>query len=477
MNRETNYHDLNILSKNWAKIRKVIIKILRKRAKKTIDITHSVPMVFDRDLVLGTGKWGLVVGLPSLEEIVIKITTDPFEWYLMELIMQDDELRNHPAVPFTIGTSVLDMKSNGMPLYLIVRENLHIGIPLNLSNPLIRMKDMLIDQFVSPMEDIENEVASILNKNKNLNLIEVSMFYSLMNGEIKKQIGKAKAKLPRVSKDSKFYNVLDFQKKLLDRGIALIDIHVNNLGTRQFSNLNKLFNGVGKLDMENVVISDLGMAYGTPIFLQAGMAYKDVETMIKHLAGILKDYSESRASDLGIRRSNPALYSVKSVQEDLIFCCQEANLKIENVLFDIKSNIHIDKIVANLMKMIPRSHLDVNTVAFVIKGELIAIIKQWIAPYDALEIDDKNIYVKCFVDSIKNGMAKCRLSHDLSFNDEAPVGCFVIPQTNQLAEDVLNFFKSDLKRRSSKMSVQHIPLIYLNTMNGVEYENIQGIGT
>jgi len=475
MSKGLSREDIDILAENWSKIRKIVIKLIKKRAKSTIDVAHAVPMTFDRDLILGHGKWGLVVGMPSLEEIVIKLTTDPFEWYLMDLIMHDDELRNHPAVPFTLGTAVLDLKSKDMPLYLIVRENLHIGIPLNLSNPLVKMKDILIRDFVDPMENIEHDVAEMLNKRGNISLLDISVLHSLMNGEIKKQVGRIKAKLPRVAAGSRFFNVLDLQKKLLDRGIALIDIHVNNLGTRQFKNLNRLFDDVGRLDMENVVISDLGMAYGTPIFLQSGMIYKDIEDMVTHLASILVEYSDQRPTMRGVRRSNPALYSVESICSDLIACCQDANLNLTNVLLDKKSNIHIDRIVSNLVKLVPQMHLDAITVAFVIKNELISIIKAWINPHSVLEISDNSIGLRCYVDAIQNGSVRCRLAHDLMLTDEAPIGYFVIPQSQRLAEELLNFYTSTQKRRSSKVSVQHIPLSYLSTLNGASYESIQGI--
>ena len=475
MSKNLSSSDVGVIVKNWSNIRKVINNILKKKLKDTSDLKHLVPMSFDKELVLGYGKWGLVVGLPALSEVVVKITTDPFEWYLMDIIMQDEYLRNHPAVPYTLGTAVLDIKSREFPLYLIVRENLRIGIPLNVSNPLVRMKNTLIQDFIGPMEDIEQDVADVLNKKNNLTLLEVSVIYSLMAGEVRKQLSKIKTRLPKLTPKSKFNNVLDLQKKLLDRGIALVDIHVNNLGTRQYKNLNKIFKDVGKLDLENVVMSDLGMAYGTPVFLESGMAYKDLEEMIVHLASILKDYTAQRYTESGIIRNNPMIYSVDSIINDLIDCCQDANLNLNNVLLDNKSGVHLDNIVNNIMKMFPKMHLNDITVAFLVKNELISVIRHWIDPFCVHTFDEHELHIKCYVDSIKNGMARCRLAHDLSFEDEAPIGLFSIPQDQDVAQTILDFFMNDKKRKSLNTTVQHIPIEYLNTLNGVKYEIITDV--
>ena len=224
--------DLKILAQAWPKIRKIATKLIKNKVQdKVIDAKSCIPMTFNKDLVLGHGKWGVVLGLPSLEEVVIKITTDPFEWFLIELLMQDEELRTHPAIPYIIGTAVLDVFQDELPCYLIVRENLKIGIPLPTSSPLLKMRDMLLQDFVDPMEEIEHELSEVLKYKKDLNLLHITTTYSMIAGEIKKQVSKIKTRIPKVNQSSKFYWVIDFQKKLLNKGIALVDIHPNTLGT------------------------------------------------------------------------------------------------------------------------------------------------------------------------------------------------------------------------------------------------------
>jgi hypothetical protein len=125
--------------------------------------------------------------------------------------------------------------------------------------------------------------------------------------------------------------------------------------------------------------------------------------------------------------------------------------------------------------MVPQMNLSDIMVAFLVKNELISVIKHWIDPYCVHSLDESNLYIRCYVDSIDRGMARCRLSHELSFEDEAPIGLFTIPQTHELAETVMNFYLSPKKRMGTSNSVQHISISYLTTLNGVIYENIQGI--
>jgi hypothetical protein len=470
MSKRLSSDDIGVLIDNWEDIRKLVNDILKNKLKNKAMLKGLVPIEFDEDLVLGYGDWGLVMGLPGLVEIVLKITTDPFEWYLTNIILQDIELRKHPAIPYTLGTAILSIRSKNFPLYIIVRENLAVGISLKPNNPMIKMKDALINEFINPLQEIEQNIADVMNKRDDLklNLLEISVIHNMMNGEVKNLTNNIKKKLPKTQPNSKFNKVLDLQRKLLDRGIALVDIQSNNLGFRQHRNLNRIFKDVGNLDMECVVVSDLGMAYGTPVFLGSGMIYRDLDEMIGHISSIMGDYgSESQSI-----RKNPGEYSIESILMELIGYCQKANGKVKNVLLENKSNNYIGKLVSKITKMIPSTNLSDVNVDFLVENELISVIKHWIDPICVQIFDGSEIHIKCYVDSIKNDIALCRLAHDLSFEDESPIGMFSIPYDMGIAHTILDFFMNDKKKKISTMIQQNIPLVYLNTLNGVKYESI-----
>ena len=464
--------DLKILAQAWPKIRKIATKLIKNKVQdKVIDAKSCIPMTFNKDLILGHGKWGVVLGLPSLEEVVIKITTDPFEWFLIELLMQDEELRTHPAIPYIIGTAVLDVFQDELPCYLIVRENLKIGIPLPTSSPLLKMRDMLLQDFVDPMEEIEHELSEVLKYKKDLNLLHITTTYSMIAGEIKKQVSKIKTRIPKVNQSSKFYWVIDFQKKLLNKGIALVDIHPNNLGTREFD-VTEIFEPDREPQMDCVVISDLGMAYGTPIFLQAGMAYKDFDSMMEHFVKILKEYTEEQKTFY--TRSNP-MYSVDFIKEEIRSCCSDANHYLSNVLVDESCHQEIHKVVGKILSMTPQMHISAESIKLTIKNEVSTLIQEWIEADIILDENDSGLEVKCYVDEIANGLVKCRVSTELSYDDPAPIAKFHIPKNHSLYQKLkVNLEKSSERgaRKSQNSFVQYIPEALLVEMNGVPYEKI-----
>lgn len=463
--------DLNILAKSWPKIRKIATKLIKSKAQEKIDVKSCIPMTFNKDLVLGHGKWGVVLGLPSLDEIVIKITTDPFEWFLIEMLMQDEELKTHPAIPYIIGTAVLDIFQDELPCYLIVRENLKIGIPLPASSPLLKMRDMLLQDFVDPMEEIEHELSDVLRYQKDLNLLHITTTYSLVAGEIKKQVSRIKTRIPKVSQSSKFYWVIDFQKKLLNKGIALVDIHPNNLGIREFD-VTEIFEHDREPKMDCVVISDLGMAYGTPIFLQSGMAYKDFNSMMDHFVKILKEYTEEQKTFHA--RSNP-MYSVDFIKEEIRSCCSNANHYLSNVLVDQGSHHEIHRVVGKILVMIPKMHISAESITLTIKNEVSSLIQNWIEADIILDETSTGLDLKCYVDDISNGLVKCRVTTDLSYEDLAPIGKFHIPRNHSLYQKLkVNLEKSSERgaRKTQNTFVQYIPEALLVEMNGVPYEKI-----
>jgi hypothetical protein len=470
MNTNIDPNDIGTLEDNWPGIRKVALKILKKRLKSDIELSTCLPMRFDRDLILGNGKWGVVIGSPTIEEIVIKITTDPFEWFLIEMLLNDPDLCDHPALPITIGTSVLDMKHKELPLYMIVRENLQIGIPLAHSNPLVRMKELLLYDFVQPMEQFEIKIAEYLNRNQNTNLLEVSLIHSYMNGEVKRQITKIKSKLPKVNKDSKFLQLIDFQKKLLDKGIAIVDIHVNNIGFRKYNNLHKLFEDVPRTDMNCVVVSDLGMAYGTPIFLQSGMVYKTFDEMISHLSTILMDYTEFKRTRKS--RYNPANISASLFIDELRSCCEDANMRGTNVLTDPLCMRNIDQLTNATLELMPKIDMPVSVVKLNIRNEFVNIIKEWIDIERIIGHNGDKLLFKCYITKIEKGICHCIFSKELSHEKDQPIGLFCTEASSSTTTKILMLAENMQKQVSTRTVKIQVQTEFLLKLNGVLYDKI-----
>ncbi len=467
MSKRISLDDIGFLTENWPVIRKSINNIVRKKIKDTKNIRSLIPLDFDESLILGAGMWGLVIGLPNMKEIIVKLTTDPFEYHLTNIITQDKILNKHPAIPYTLGTGSLNIKNKNFPLYLIVRENLQVGVHLSVTNPLKRMEKILIEDFIWPVQEIEKNIASSISKRNGqaLSLLDISLIHSLVSGEIGNQIIKIKSKLPKPIKRSKFNNVLDLQKKLLDYGIAFVDITENNLGTRIPGNLSKIFKDVGKRDLENIVVSDLGMAYGTPIFFDSDMGYKDLDEMIDHILGIFGDYGDEETT-----RQNPAPYLVSDLIEDMVDSCHVANLVLSNVLLNKDSQVIIDKAVAKIMDILPSSRLSSSSVSFLIKNKLISVIKHWIDPLCVFDFDNYQIYVRCYIDFIDDKFAGCRIFRELSLSDESPIGLFEIPFDSDIAQVLVDHFTQD--KTNQKQDVSHdfrISLDYISAMNGIPF--------
>lgn len=476
--------DLTVLDESWHKIRKAAVKIIRtKLHDETILVENMIPMHFSKDLILGNGKWGIVLGIPAIPELVMKITTDPFEWFLIEMLKQDKDLAYHPAIPFTVGTAVLNIKVDDMPLYLIIRENLRIGIPLDRTNPLLKAKKILIEDFIVPMEEIEEYLANVINKRKDdINLIEVSVIYGIISGEIKKQISKITAIMPDVSERSEFYWVLDFQKRLLEKGIALVDIHPNNLGTREFDVPYYIKQGTvsGK---GCVVISDLGMAYGTPLFLEKGLLYKNIEEMLTHFVKILTSYSDLKKTTYHQNvLENPAEIQADALSSELIdftyeeirFACTEANNKLANVLMDPEIDMRVSVIAGKIMNLVPLMHISANLIIFTLKNHVASIINEWIEKDLVLEENDTSVSLKCFIDSVRGNLAKCTITDEFFVDDHRPIAVFEIPKEDLTSKSVKESFSEHMDRKKRlgdfEGSIQYLPLNYLKKMNGVSYE-------
>ena len=485
MQNKVTKEDLRILDEIWSKVKKATIKIIKERLKdkEDIDLNHMIPHDFARNLILGNGKWGIVLGIPAIPELVIKLTTDPFEWFLIEMLRQDKELEYHPALPFTVGTAILDVKLDDMPLYLIVRENLIIGVPLDKTNPLTKAKDTLISDFIEPMEEIEEEVASALRKRMLLSLLDVSTAYSIISGEMKRQLVKALAKLPIITKESEYYWVLDLQKKLLERGIALVDIHPNNLGRREYEVpyyvKNDLTTGRGC-----IVVSDLGMAYGTPIFLEKGMLYKGFDEMIEHFVKIYKTYSDLRYKSTNqskkTSRTNPAIDETKYIEymhETIKIVCDESNATLNNVLTDPNLEVVVSAVAGKIMKLTPKMHISAQMIEFSLRNSIASVVFGWINEGKEVEITQVSIKLKGYVDNIHKGIVKCSIANEYYCDDERPIGLFEIPKTDPIYP-IVDQTVHQLLARNKRLGledelVQYFPVAYLKKMNGVEYEGIR----
>lgn len=485
MQSKVTKEDLRILDEIWSKVKKATIKIIKDRIKDSedIDLNNMIPRDFEKNLILGNGKWGIVLGIPAIPELVIKLTTDPFEWFLIEMLKQDKELEYHPALPFTVGTAILDVKLDDMPLYIIVRENLIIGVPLDKTNPLTKAKEVLIKDFIEPMEEVEEEIASALQNRSILSLLEISTAYGILSGETKRQVIKAQAKLPTISKDSEYYWVLDLQKKLLEKGIALVDIHPNNLGRREYEVpyyvKSDITTGSGC-----IVVSDLGMAYGTPIFLEEGMLYKGFNEMIEHFVKIYKTYSDLRykASTLGNPvRNNPIVREseyIEYMQETIRIICDDANANLSNVLIDPNMEVIVSVVAGKIMKLTPKMHISAQMIEFTLKNSIASVIFGWIDAGNEIEITKNSILLKGYVDGIHKGVVKCSIANEYYFDDERPIGLFEIPKSDPIYP-IVDQTVHQLLARNKRLGlddelVQYFPVAYLKKMNGVEYEGIRG---
>ncbi len=478
-----NREDLQILDEIWHKIKRATVKIIRDRLRDSdaTDISPMLPAEFQKNLILGNGKWGIVLGIPAIPELVIKLTTDPFEWFLVEMLRQDKALEYHPALPFTLGTAVLDVRLDDMPLYVIVRENLIIGVPLEKNNPLTKSKKTLISEFIEPMEAVEEEIAKALSKRKHLSLLDISTAYNILSGETRRLAARVLTVLPHLTEDSEFFWVLDLQKKLLERGIALVDIHPNNLGRREFE-VPQYVEGKPAAGRGCIVVSDLGMAYGTPIFLDKGMLYRDFDEMIEHFVKIYRTYSSLRYiphNGSGLTRANPAAEAkdyVSYLHEEIRMVCKNANEAGVNVLTDPDVELLVSVISGKIMKILPRMHLSAAMMEFSLRSGITDIISGWIEEDLTMTVAASGIQLVGYVDEIDKGLVKCSIANEVYSDDARPIGYFEVPEGDP-AYPVLKQTIEQVLPRNKRLDidteiVQYIPVKYLKKMNGVSYESL-----
>ena len=254
------------LKKNWSKISNAITSILRENSKLSkSELQKIVPVRFSKKLILGQGMWGLVLKLNN-KKIVAKVTSDILELSLIDIIISTrgtkNDISNHLGIPYIAGSEIFD-DINGV----IVREDLNVySIRLSSSNPIRRAVELMIKNYVVPLSSDEMALSDIIKNNKIDTFRDISYAHSILKGNSLKYAKYTNSKIKSVSKKSKSHYTVDFLKKLLlEFGIALVDLHDDNLAYYKH-NIEDIF-GVKrkKDDFKHYIISDLGLAYDTPI--------------------------------------------------------------------------------------------------------------------------------------------------------------------------------------------------------------------
>lgn len=257
---------LEYLKKNWSKICGAIRGILKSNSKLSKKELHNiVPARFSKKLVLGQGMWGLIIKLNN-KKIVAKVTSDILELSLIDIILStrgtENDLSTHSGIPHIAGSEIFD-DINGV----IVREDLNVySITLSSSNPIRRAVESMIKNYVVPLSSDEMALSDIIKNNEIETFRDISYAHAILKGNSLKYAKSTNSKIKLISKNSKSYESLDFLKKLLSGyGIALVDLHDDNLAYYKHD-LSDVF-GIKrtKKDYNHYVISDLGLAYDTPI--------------------------------------------------------------------------------------------------------------------------------------------------------------------------------------------------------------------
>ena len=256
------------LKKNWSYISQSVKDILSTESNLSkTEISSILPARFSKDIILGEGMWGVVLKL-SNPKIIAKVTSDLLELSLIDVILKsknaegDIDLSSDKGIPHIAGLRLFN-DLNGV----FVREDLDVkDITLSSSNPISRCVNTLIKNYVTPLSTDEIVLSELIHDRVNTSLRDVAFAHSILKGNALKYSRSTLSKMPTVSQRSKSYNVVNFIKKILKHhSIALIDLHSQNLA-RPKHDISDIF-GITRSgsDYEQYVISDLGLAYDTPI--------------------------------------------------------------------------------------------------------------------------------------------------------------------------------------------------------------------
>lgn len=247
-----------LVDDNWEDFKKVCN---RRWAKVDSNILKGG---FSKSTLLGSGYFGIVLKT-SHKKLVVKVTSDSDEGYFNQLILNDPFLKGHKGLPYTFDCFHVPEWN----AYVILRENVKYGLDkLPESSPLARSIAVL-DSFGDRAMQIEYKVAKLLDSlysiHDNRQRSNFVYAYREAQGMIRSEIIKALKKLPEAGKNSKYGPSMDIVAHSLDKyGIALWDLHTDNLGRHQFD-MRDLAKDAPPLDKECVLILDVGGNFGSPI--------------------------------------------------------------------------------------------------------------------------------------------------------------------------------------------------------------------
>lgn len=256
------------LKKNWSYISQSVKDILSTESNLSkTEISGILPARFSKNIILGEGMWGVVLKL-SNPKIVAKVTSDLLELSLIDVILKskdadgDTDLSSDKGIPHIAGLRLFN-DLNG----IFVREDLDVeGITLSSSNPISRCVNTLIKNYVTPLSTDEMVLSELIHDRADTSLRDVAFAHSILKGNALKYSRSTLSKMPSVSPRSKSYNVVNFIKNILKHhSIGLIDLHSQNLA-RLKHDISDVFGIIREdSDYDQYVISDLGLAYDTPI--------------------------------------------------------------------------------------------------------------------------------------------------------------------------------------------------------------------
>lgn len=249
----------NALRRDWKDFKTLCNARWSKYAKNLV-----VGDSLEDDMYLGSGYYG-VVFKTSNKKLVVKVTSDADEGYFNQIVLEDHFLRTNAGLPYIFDCFHIPEWG----AYIILRENVNYGLDaLPESSPLIRSIDVL-DEFGERAMKIESKVAGLLRSmqslSDNITKSDFSYAYKEAQGMMRIEIIKAQKKLPHVAETSKYFYAMDVIHYALDKyGIALWDLHENNLGRHKYD-MYEFAKDAPPLDTSCILILDVGGNFGSPI--------------------------------------------------------------------------------------------------------------------------------------------------------------------------------------------------------------------
>lgn len=213
----------------WPKVDQAITPVLQDIGFEGDSFLTQVDFTHD---MYGCGLWGCVWPTEA-RGWVVKVTTDPFEGPLTYAITQDRVLHQHPGMAYVLGIWQLPERSfQGFPSYIILREAIQPvkQAPSALAKPEIMELAMLLGEIKQSAEDFNVSLQQIdqpPSPDEDTRLYWDQRFPMDESNWLERI---------QDARDIFFTAQLaDFMQKFYDRqGGALADIHISNVGVRQF---------------------------------------------------------------------------------------------------------------------------------------------------------------------------------------------------------------------------------------------------